>query len=489
MIARALGWLSRRRPWPAGLRGRLIALLLIALVASQAISLIFFFDERRLAVRAALAGEAVSRTASVALLLQRTPPELHQGVLDAASTPLARFALGRESAVAGAVWRHDPGRLRARLVEALNQASDEDWADRVAVAITVPEGAFAGWRYGPGRDPHDRMHAAMHAPQSGPPRPLQLVAAVALGQGRWLNVETRFRRPPLQWAWPSVLSLGLSAVAIVVIVSLTVGRITGPLRRLAAAADRFGRGGDDDAALPETGPAEARRLIGAFNAMRARLSRFVADRTQMLAAISHDLRTPITAMRLRAELVEEAETRAKLIDGLDEMQRMTEASLAFARDDAAADPMRPLDLVALADSLAEDFAEMGQDVRLLAGGPARLVVDCRADAVRRALRNLIENAVRYGERARISVLAEGEMARIRVEDDGPGIPTDQREAVFEPFKRLEKSRNRATGGVGLGLSIARSLARRHGGDIHLEPPEQGGFAAELRLPMAGSDLF
>ena len=254
-----------------------------------------------------------------------------------------------------------------------------------------------------------------------------------------------------------------------------------PMRRLAVAAEALGRG-EAVAPLPEAGPDDIRQTAEAFNRMQERLQRFVEDRTRMLAAIGHDLRTPITSLRLRAEFVADEETREKMLATMDEMQRMTEATLAFAREEATAEDTRTVDLSALVESLCDDLAELGQDVTFLDG--PKIGYRCRPDALRRAVRNLVENAVRYGERARVSVARADDAIEIMVEDDGPGIPDGAVERVFAPFFRLENSRNRETGGVGLGLSIARTIVRHHGGDIVLANQTKG-LRATISLPRVG----
>lgn len=502
---RALGWL-----WPRSLRGRLLVLLLLALVASQAIAVRFFFDERRMAVLAALGAEAVARTANVARLLELAPPELHDSVLASATTPLSRFTLDRDSALddrtiaaetpllarrlARALaaeldepgYRSEPRRVRAALVERERPSAWREWLrrqkrdhddkrdDEEDDDLEERVERWAEWRERWKEHVRDR-----HRP---PPPNWRLVLSVGLDDGRWLNMETGLRRPPIQWAWPTIMAMALMAVAIVAIVTIGLRRLTRSLDALAGAADRFGRGARDET-LPETGPLEVRRVTAAFNAMQSRLSRFVEDRTRLLAAISHDLRTPITSMRIRAELLDDDETKAKLLETLEEMQRMAEATLAFARDEAMEEAARPVDLAALLESVAEDFADMGEEVVYLASDPPlRQVVDCRPTALKRALRNLVENAVRYGARARLSIVAAADGTTLRIDDDGPGLPPDRIEAMFEPFVRLEASRNRETGGVGLGLSIARSIARAHGGDVVLSNRAEGGLRAEIRLP-------
>jgi signal transduction histidine kinase len=287
--------------------------------------------------------------------------------------------------------------------------------------------------------------------------------------------------PSPRWALPSLLSMGVMAVALSLIVIFMVRRITRPMAQLAAAAESVGRG-ETVAPLGEQGPLDVRQTTRAFNQMHERLQRFVQDRTRMLAAISHDLRTPITSLRLRAEFVEDEETRAKILETLDEMQRMTEATLAFAREEAAREETRTVDLGALLESLCEDLAEMGMDVAF--AGADKTPYPCRPLSLKRAVRNLVENAVAYGERARVALERTGDAFEIVIDDDGPGIPEADFERVFAPFVRLEESRSRETGGIGLGMAIARSIARGHGGDITLANRAGGGLRAIIHLPRA-----
>jgi len=205
----------------------------------------------------------------------------------------------------------------------------------------------------------------------------------------------------------------------------------------------------------------------------------------MLAAIGHDLRTPITSLKPRAELPDDEEARTKMLATLDDMERMSEATLAFAREDAAAEPARTVDLDALIGSLTDDLAEMGKDVTFAEG--KRIAYSCRPTALRRALGNLVDNAVRYGERARVALEATPAGPVITIDDDGPGIPAAQIAEVFKPFVRLERSRSRDTGGSGLGLSIARSIVLSHGGELTLANRDGGGLRATVRLPAAPAD--
>jgi signal transduction histidine kinase len=267
---------------------------------------------------------------------------------------------------------------------------------------------------------------------------------------------------------------------LVSVVGVAMARsIARPLRQLTKAAETLGRG-EAVRPLDVCGPDDIRRTAQAFNLMQERLHRFVADRTSMLAAIGHDLRTPLTTLRLRAELVEDADLQERMLGTIDEMQAMTEATLSLARQENTLEQTRTIDLTALVESVCEDLVELGQPVAFEAG--ERIDYRCRPEGLRRTIRNLVENAVRYAGAAEVRLVATKGSVEIVVEDDGPGIPLDQVEQVFVPFFRLEGSRSRDTGGIGLGLSIARAIARQHGGDIALSQ-RTPGLRASVILPV------
>ena len=318
------------------------------------------------------------------------------------------------------------------------------------------------------------MHLAM---MRGDLSAIEMQLSIALADGQWLNVGTRFERPPLQWPWVSFVSFGLTAAIILVAACwFLLTRLTGPLLRVSRAADRLGRGETVDQ-LPLIGPDEVRNLTQAFNRMQARLTRFVADRTRLLAALGHDLRSPLTAMRVRAEMVEEDETRESLVASVEEMQEMVDATLAFARGMASSEVYETVDLASYLRQLQADMID-GFDLDASESISVRL----RPHSVRRALRNIIENAQRYGKGATVTYQHDAEDVQILISDSGPGIPEADLEQVFEPFFRLEKSRSRETGGTGLGLSIARTIIRAHGGDVTLANRAEGGLRATVTLP-------
>jgi len=304
-------------------------------------------------------------------------------------------------------------------------------------------------------------------------------ASVRLADNSWLNFSAPLLLPRPFSSLRFVLSLSIMLLAIVGLSIWAVRLSVGPLTGFAQAAERLGV--DVNAPpLSETGPREVRRAAHAFNEMQHRIRRFVEDRTQMVAAIAHDLGTPITRLRLRAEYVEDEKQQRKMLADLDEMERMMAATLSFARDDAATEPSQTFDLVSLLHSVCDGVIDAGHEVEFRAHG--RLPYDCRPVALSRAFANLVENAVKFGARARVSVVAEPTSIRVQIDDDGPGIPDSFHEEVFKPFRRLEPSRSRETGGTGLGLTVARTVIRAHGGDITLETRPEGGLRVAVILP-------
>lgn len=300
-------------------------------------------------------------------------------------------------------------------------------------------------------------------------------------QPTWLNLSLRVPSPRPWHSDRFLFAFVAMSLAALLLIVWAVRRLTRPVADLAAAAQRLGR--DVNApALPEDGPREVAQAAAAFNGMASNIRRFVVDRTQMLAAISHDLRTPITRLRLRAEFMEDEEQQRRMLADLREMEAMITSTLAFARDDAAAEPATPLDLASLARTILDEASDSNLDMadRIAYSGPEHLVMPLRPLAMRRALGNLVANALKYGDAARLTLEARGGGAFMALEDDGPGVPEHALETVFQPFQRIEGSRNRETGGTGLGLTIARSIFRAHGGEVTLQNRAAGEteFAVE-----------
>ena len=288
--------------------------------------------------------------------------------------------------------------------------------------------------------------------------------------------------PPL----PRMLFIELGALTIVLgIVLFAMTRtITRPLAQLAQAADAVGRGAHVPP-LPERGAREIKRAARAFNAMQERLQRYLDSRTRVLAAMSHDLRTPLTRLRLRVESIEDETLRQRCAEDVDEMARMVSGALGVFRGLNDEEQPTQIDMNELLEGLQRQYTETGHRVQLQ--GRALMPLMGKPLAIKRCLRNLIDNAVQYGTHATLHV-EDGAQLVIRVLDEGPGIPVEAIEQVFEPFFRLESSRNRETGGTGLGLSIARDIAQAHGGTLTLDNRAEGGLAAVLTLPRRLEDL-
>ncbi len=304
--------------------------------------------------------------------------------------------------------------------------------------------------------------------------------AVNYGDDSWM-VFSSFKH---RWWWLSrpvrfSLWLAYAILAILAVQALAARQLSRPIVNLSQAVRQFGVSSDSPP-ISASGPREVREVIGAFNDMRAQIQKFVNYRITMLAAISHDLRTPLTRMRLRGEFIDDEEQQARLFRDVDEMQAMIDGALAFFRDDAAEEQVTGVDLPGLLKTIANDFADQGIEISY--GGPARAVAQGRPFALKRAFTNLIENAVKYATPPEIIVLSAPGRVSVTIRDHGHGIPPDALEQVFTPYFRLEPSRNRNSGGVGLGLTAAQSIIRGHGGDILLRNHPEGGLVAEVVLP-------
>ena len=318
-------------------------------------------------------------------------------------------------------------------------------------------------------------------------QPLAVALELPDGSG-WFNLTVRpprfslFDDPTFPIAW------ALMTLSAAVLVIWATRRLLAPVATLAEAADKLGR--DVNAPpLPEEGPIEVARAAAAFNTMAGRIRRFVQDRTFLLTAIGHDLRTPITRLKLRSEFIEDDELRARFLADLDELEAMVSATLAFGRDSAAGnEPAVRLDIAALLRTVLDDAADarpaLANSIGFTFEGPRPVAIHARPLALKRCFANLVNNALAYGGNVVVTLEnLPGHEVHVLVDDDGPGIPPSEVERVFEPFRRLEASRSRETGGTGLGLSIARNIVRGHGGEITLANRPAGGLRALVVLPL------
>ncbi|WP_417261813.1 ATP-binding protein [Celeribacter sp.] len=444
---------------PRSIRAQLGLLIFLAFVVAQGLAVWLFTDERGAAIRAAQQGETADRAVALSEALTDTSAETRDAILSASSSPAVRFAYGPDPLIGDSGL--EIASLKGHLPE--NARSEELALSRHGDQRAEPPAPFSWLR--------QRMLRAGIAPS-------EMHLSLPLSDGGWLNVSARFQRPDLQL--PPVL-VGTALLSLLLILgTLWIGlrSITGPLRRLAEAAEGFGLDRDPPE-MPEGGPLEVQALSDALARMHERLSRMIADRTQMLAALGHDLRSPITALRLRAEMVDDDETRERMATTLDEMQDMVEATLAYARGVSTDQPTEPVDLSTMLHQIAADLSESGP---VLSVEAAPITLPLRNVAMRRAFRNLLGNAQRYGYGARVELSVGDGHVQVDIDDNGPGIPDEDLERVFDPFVRLEDSRSLDTGGTGLGLPIARSILRAHGGDVVLMNRPKGGLRARVTLP-------
>jgi signal transduction histidine kinase len=456
---------------PSTLAGRLALILLSGLLVAQLLGAAILLYDRAGALYEAGGRQAAQRIASIVRLLDTLTPDQRRLVLPAVNTAGLRVALiGHPGGVPADVEeRGDALLLRALLVRALGQ----ERALRVAVLAGTSETLEGPWPMHPN---HVELHRRFFR---GAPPGAAFAVQAQLADGQWVSLAQRVPEDAFAWPYKLLIALGVLLASVVALSLVAVRWVTRPLAMLGRAAEALGRD-IERPPLAETGSAEVRQTARAFNTMQARLARFLHERARMLAAVSHDLKTPITRLRLRAELIEDAELKERVLHDLDEMDHMTRATLEFLRDSSVRERVQPIDMSALLESLQADAEAVGQAVRI--EGAASAPFPGRPLALQRCLRNLIDNAVKYGGRADLTVRDDSAHLRIAVADDGPGIPEDRLEQVFEPFYRLEASRSRDTGGVGLGLSIARDIARAHGGELVLRNRAAGGLDAILTLP-------
>ncbi|HEY0847860.1 MAG TPA: ATP-binding protein [Noviherbaspirillum sp.] len=434
---------------------RVFLVLIAGVVISALLTLGLAFGERQRMIGQFRDYYAVERLAQFLQSLESVPTHTRMGFL---------------SAAAGMGLRAEPARgddvviPRTELAAMLNARLQEGYV--VDSAAVTPD------------DCAD-MRPRHHRRRTAEPRPCEALL-VTMKDGGAFRLTVLPPRPP-----PFVPRTDLTNYAILFLLSIGVlavfvARMTmRPLQQLAQAATELGND-IERPPLPERGAKEIRQAAAAFNAMQARIRQHIRQRSHILAAITHDLQTPLTRLRLRLEKVDDPELREKLISDLSAMQSMVREGLDLARSMDSAEPMQRLDLDSLVDSVCADASDAGQQVTCEGNTHAALMA--RPVALRRCLTNLIDNACKYGGFARVSISREGASAVIRIVDGGPGIPEQEISRVFDPFYRVENSRSRDTGGTGLGLTIARNIAEQHGGGIALRNLPSGGLEVALTLP-------
>ncbi|WP_380787600.1 ATP-binding protein [Sphingomonas sp. R86521] len=445
------------RPWPRSLAGQMALLIALALFVAQAINFGLALRDRaefRLAQAtrpaATRIADALEREAR-----DRRPLASDRGrVRRVAANPISP-TLERHPEVAS--------EMRRQLGELGLSAKRIDTGFRAATIAASDTG--------------ERPRSAARRRDS---RTMDvLLIAVEQPDGAWLTINSPWPRPGSRLLWTLLGQTAILYIIVLVPVLWIVRRLSRPLRDLRTAAESFGSG-EAHTPLSPRGPDDVAGLIVAFNALRLRVGGMLDEKDRMLGAIGHDLRTPLAALRVRIESVEDEADRAKMADTIAEMNRTLDDILSLARLGRPSEPLTDVDLAALVDAVVEDFRDIGHAVEFVEAD--RLPMRLRPSLIRRAVRNLIENAVKYGASAEVRVEAGAKTVAIVVADQGPGIPEDRIGDVFDAFTRLESSRNRETGGIGLGLALARAIVREAGGEIRLVNRAGGGLDAIIELP-------
>jgi signal transduction histidine kinase len=459
---------------PKSLFGQTLLVLVAGLVVSLLVGSWIYTMDREQAVRAVGGLAAAQRITNLTKLVQDTPREGRERIVAGLSDQTFRVSLSAQPPEI--IPNDDDGTvaqaIKAFLIDQLSLGPGQ----QPRVSASVPDSpTFGGGGPMMGRGP--MMHGFGGFGGFGGFRDLKV--AVPLPDGQWLSFVTALPESGSAFSRQFLLSMAIMAIVIFAVSFWAVRRVTAPLAAVSAAAERLG---NDLNAPPmlETGTIETRQASRAFNTMQSRLRSLIDNRTRMLAAISHDLRTPLTLLRLRAENVEGPLERDKMLASIAEMDSMIGETLQFARDEATTELRRPTDITALVQSIVDDMADAGMAVKMQSADPT--VYDCRPDALKRAVRNLLENAVKYGKAASVAIQATPKKIEIIIDDEGPGIPEQELSRVFDPFYRLEESRSRETGGVGLGLAIAQSIVQAHHGELVLSNIAAGGLHAQISLP-------
>ncbi len=463
------------RWWPRSLQGQMLLAIALALLVAQGLSAALMWRMQHERHFAGLVNYAAFSLIGQNLRAPLLPPGPPPG-----EAPEIGFRMPRPLRVQEEA--HAPQQAgderRPEIEQGLRQVLEAQGVDASRIFVAERD---------PDRDPliadwlaHSRLG---HSP--GGPHPRLIIAAIGRSDGTWLTARLLAPRTERAVLLSLVLQTLLLYLVLVGAVALILRRIARPLKALTQQVEAFARSRAPAGQLEPEGPEDIQRLIVAHNAMERRVGALLDEKDVMLGAIGHDLKTPLAALRVRIEAVEDDVERGRMAAGIEDINRSLDDILSLARVGRPSDPLEPTELSALVADVMGEYEDMGEDVTL--GQADRMVMPLRATWLRRALRNLVSNALRYGHRARVTLERVGREAVLRVEDDGPGIPDGEIARMLEPFTRLEASRNSATGGTGLGLTLARAIADQHGGALSLanrmEHGAVAGLTATLRLPL------
>lgn len=442
---------QRRWRWPGGLGARVGLLVVGVILVAQLVTGVYYGRQQLRELLALMATATADRAVVMTGLLEEADSARQALLLRAIRSPLLSATLDPHPPRWPDAWRHNA------------------WVREAASARLMSLGE---------RPVQVRLFRTPQGSRGVLLGRFRLGVAVALAQGEWLVLEASADAALPPWRGPGLLIFWLTVILALAL--WTTHRLTRPLRALAVAADRLGV--DLEAApLPEHGSRELRATSRAFNRMQRRLQRLLEERTRLLAAMAHDLRSALTRLRLRVDHINDPEQHRRALADMAAMSTMVNGALAFARDEAASEPRTRMDLAVLLQTLCDDLEDSGQRVSF--SGPEHLPMLARPVALQRLFANLLDNACRHGGGAEVHLAQDDHGLQVTIGDQGPGIPPADRERVFAPFVRLDDARTLDTGGTGLGLAVARGVARLHGGEISLEDRPGGGLLVVVALPL------
>ncbi len=459
------------------LTGRMVLVTIVAVLLSYGIAFGIYANERGAALRRAAETGVIERVVFTAERLRQASIPERRALVDAIRDYAIRYEVGEAPEVSGGIGGGTGARIARGVTERLPDT--QVWAQTLIVETASRRFRIRdGDGPPPGRSRREPGFEREPPPDAPRVKATEVRLAVQLSEGSWLNVRAHLPGPrpaPL-----SVLAAAIVSVIVVGVGAALVSRQIGrPLADLAAAARALGSG-QSNVVAPVSGPDDVRRASTAFNAMAERLGHQLNRQRQMLWALSHDLRTPITAIRLRAELIEDESERQRLLASVAEMETLTEQALSLARAGASEEARATVDLAEIARTLCGELQDIG--VNITADAPNAVMAECRPSEIARAARNLAENAAKYGGGGVMRVYRDGGYVVVDVSDNGPGVAPDQLEKLSAPFFRADSARSGAQNGAGLGLAIAQAIAEAHGGSLGLENRAGGGFSAKLMLP-------
>ena len=462
-----------RYPWPKSLAAQLLVSLALALLAAQIVNAALLYRAQYQQAESQIATGAAVRLIGAAdrldsgRLLMRPGRNGERREGNGRRSRRGMFDLARASPVTGDMRRLTNVEVRL-----------DDYLQSYGVEVRGVQVALLDQPFPVRRRSNGRPNRRELAGDENEPRPTVL-AVMQMQDGRWLSV--RYAGPVRGNSLSGFLIVQTVVLYLVLLIpmALIIQRVVRPIRDLTREVAAF-RGTQKPVALAPRGPLDVRQLTSAFNDMSTRIAGMIREKDVMLGAIGHDLKTPLAALRVRLETVDDETQRNRMVAGVEDINRTLDDILALARIGHPIDPPETVNMTALIETIAEEFVDLGKDVTF--ADTPRIIVPVHETWMRRAIRNLVGNAIRYGNDARISLYDAPDAVTIRIDDTGPGIAQADIETMFEAFKRAENSRNQATGGSGLGLTLARAIVQQHGGQLKLSNCSEGGLRAEIILP-------